>query len=71
MKWDLPSFLLGCGAGASTLLFGKRLRPLLVEVATVLYRCADAVSARVSMRQEDPAHRVAEARALTARLPWR
>ena len=63
MKLDLPSFLLGCGAGASTLLFGKRLRPILLEVATVLYRFTDAVIARASMSQADLAHLVAEARA--------
>lgn len=63
MKLDLPSFLLGCGAGASTLLFGKRLRPFLLEVATVLYRVADSAIARASMSQEDLSHRVAEARA--------
>ena len=65
MKLDIPSFLLGCGAGASTLLFGKRLRPILLEVATVLYRVADSVVARASMSQEDLAHLMAEARART------
>lgn len=63
MKLDLPSFLLGCGAGASTLLFGKRLRPILLEVATVLYRFTDSVVARASMNQQALSHLVAEARA--------
>jgi hypothetical protein len=63
VKLDIPSFLLGCGAGASTLLFGKWLRPMLLELATVLYRFMDSMITRASMSQEDLAHLVAEARA--------
>lgn len=53
MKFDLPSFLLGSGAAASTMLLGKRLRPVLLELATFLYRATDSVLARTSMKQED------------------
>ncbi|MFL5358838.1 hypothetical protein [Archangium sp.] len=70
MKLDLPSFLLGCGAGASTLLFGKRLRPILLEVATVLYRFTESVVTRASMHQEDLSHLVAEARARAQTRPY-
>jgi len=63
MKFDLPSFLLGYGAGAGTVMLGQRLRPLLVELATVFYRFADSVMARAAMKQEDLEDLLAEARA--------
>lgn len=63
MKLDAPSFLLGAGAGACTVLFSKQLRPLLLEVATFLYRFTDTVMARASMNQADLQHLLAEARA--------
>ncbi len=53
MKFDLPSVLLGCGAGAGVVLLGKRLHPVALEVATALYRFTGAVLARAAMRQED------------------
>ena len=54
MKFDLPSFLLGSGVGASTMLLGKSLHPLLLELATIIYRCVGSVVARASMNQEYP-----------------
>lgn len=63
MKFDLPSFLLGYGAGATTVLIGKRLRPLLLELATLGYRVADTVVAKAAMKQEDLEDLLAEARA--------
>ncbi len=63
MKFDLSSFLLGYGAGVGTMLVSKRLRPLLVEVATAAYRFADAVAARAAMKQEDLEDLLAEAKA--------
>lgn len=63
MKFDLPSFLLGYGAGAGTMLLGKRLRPLLLELATLIYRLSDSVMAKASMKQEDLEDLLAEARA--------
>ncbi|MCY1044560.1 hypothetical protein OV208_24805 [Corallococcus sp. bb12-1] len=67
MKFDLPSFLLGYGAGASTMLLGKHLRPLLVEVATAGYRFVDKVAARAAMKQEDLEDLMAEAKARARR----
>ncbi|MBN8471488.1 hypothetical protein JYJ95_33700 [Corallococcus exiguus] len=63
MKFDLPSFLMGYGAGASTVLMTKHLRPLLVEVATSAYRFVDMVLARVAMKHEDVEDLMAEAKA--------
>ncbi|MBN1205418.1 MAG: hypothetical protein JXB05_10890 [Myxococcaceae bacterium] len=63
MKFDLPSFLLGYGAGASSVLIGKHLRPLLLEIATAAYRFGDALIARVAMKQEDLEDLLAEAQA--------
>lgn len=63
MKFDLPSFLLGYGAGVGTMLVGKHLRPLLLEVATAGYRFVDMVAARAAMKQEDLEDLMAEAKA--------
>ena len=63
MKIDIPSFLLGYGAGAGTVLLGRRLRPLLLELATTAFRFADAVAAKAAMKQEDLEDLLAEARA--------
>nr|QKW93817.1 hypothetical protein [Vitiosangium cumulatum] len=67
MKFDLPSFLLGYGAGATTVFLGKRLRPLLLELATLLYRFSDTVMAKAAMKQEDLEDLLAEARARARR----
>ena len=67
MKFDLPSFLLGYGAGAGTVLMSKRLRPLLLELATILYRFTDSVMAKAAMKQEDLEDLLAEARARARR----
>jgi hypothetical protein len=53
VKFDLPSVLLGCGAGAGVVLLGKRLHPLMLEVATALYRFTGSMMARAAMRQEE------------------
>ena len=63
MKLDFSSFLLGCGVGASSLLLGRHLRPLLLEVATILYRVQERVMAATPMGQEALAVLLAEARA--------
>lgn len=63
MKFDLPSFLLGYGAGAGTVLASKHLRPLVVEVAATAYRFIDMVAARAAMKQEDLEDLLAEAKA--------
>ena len=63
MKFHLPSFLIGYGAGASTVLLGRQLRPVFLEVATVAWRFVDAVAARAAIRREDVEDLFAEARA--------
>ncbi|HEX8825394.1 MAG TPA: hypothetical protein VF794_36105 [Archangium sp.] len=63
MKLNVPSFLLGCGAGVGTVLLGKQLHPLLLEVATALYRFTDSVMTKTSMMQETRERLLAEARA--------
>jgi hypothetical protein len=68
VKLDFSSFLLGCGVGASTLLLGKRLRPLVLEVATIFYRVQERVMAGTPMGQDALSGLLAEARA-RASLP--
>jgi len=63
MNFHLPSFLLGYGAGAGTVLLGRHLRPVLLEVATVAWRFVDSVAAKAAIRQEDLEDLLAEARA--------
>jgi hypothetical protein len=63
LKLDLSSFLLGCGVGASSLLLGRQLRPLLLDVATLLFRLQERVLARTPMKQESLAGLLGEARA--------
>jgi len=63
VKFDLPSFLMGYGAGVGTMLVGKHLRPLLVEVAATAYRIVDMVASRAAMKQEDLEDLLAEAKA--------
>ena len=41
----------------------KRIRPLLLEVATLAYKTMDAIAARVVMKREDLEDLLAEARA--------
>ncbi|QRK12517.1 hypothetical protein JQX13_22315 [Archangium violaceum] len=68
MKFDLPSFLLGSGAAASAVLFGKRLRPVLLDLATLLYRATDSVLARTPMKQEHLEELLFNARARARQL---
>lgn len=63
MNFHLPSFLLGYGAGASSVLLARQLRPLLLELATVAWRFVDAVAARAAIKQEDLEDLLAEAKA--------
>jgi hypothetical protein len=63
VKLDFSSFLLGCGVGASSLLLGRHLRPLLLDAATILYRLQERVMAGTPMGQEALAGLLAEARA--------
>jgi hypothetical protein len=63
MRFHFPSFVIGFGAGMATVVIGRHLRPVLVEVATAAYQVADAVAARIFMVQEDVEDVLAEARA--------
>ncbi len=63
MRFHFPSFALGYGAGAGSVLLAKHLRPVLLELATAGYRFVDAVVARTAMKKEDLEDLVAEARA--------
>ncbi len=62
MRFHLPSFMLGYGAGAVSVLAGKRLRPFLVEVATAVYGLVESVGARIATQREDLEDVLAEAR---------
>ena len=64
VRFALPSVLLGYGVGVGTVLLGKRLRPLALELATILYRFTEAVAARGAMKQETLDNLLAEARVL-------
>ena len=63
MRFHLGSFLIGFGAGAATVVVGRHLRPVWVEVATAFYQVADSVATRVAVAQEDFEDALAEARA--------
>lgn len=63
MKFHWPSFLLGYGAGATSMLFAKQLRPVVLELATAAYELTDTIAARAAMWWEDLEDVVAEAKA--------
>ena len=63
MRFHWPSFVLGYAAGLGSAALSDRLRPLLVELAAVTYRAADAIAARAVMVREDLEDLLAEARA--------
>lgn len=63
MRFHFGSFVIGFAAGAATVVVGKHLRPVLVEVASAGYQLADTLAARVAMVQEDFDDMLAEARA--------
>jgi hypothetical protein len=67
MRFHFGSFLLGYGAGVTTVLVGRALRPVLVETAAAAFQVADAVTARIAMVQEDVEDILAEARARARR----
>lgn len=61
MKFNVTSFLIGAAAGAA--LLSKRVRPVLLEIATAAYRVADILTARAATKREDLEDLLAEARA--------
>ncbi|OJT24897.1 hypothetical protein BO221_10890 [Archangium sp. Cb G35] len=68
MKLDFSSFLLGLGVGAGSILLGKRLHPLVLGAATLLFRLQERVMAATPMGQQALSELLAEARA-RASLP--
>jgi len=70
MRFHFPSFLIGYGAGVTTVLAGQYLRPLVVEMASAAFSLADAVAARIAVFREDVDDVLAEAKA-RARQPRR
>jgi hypothetical protein len=63
MRFHWPSFLIGYGAGVGSAALSRRFRPLMLEVATTLYRTFDSLAAQLVMRREDLEDLLAEARA--------
>jgi hypothetical protein len=63
MKLDLSSFALGCAVGAGAAVISPRLKPLVLELATLGYRSAEALASRVGVAREDIEDLLAEARA--------
>jgi hypothetical protein len=63
MRLHLSSFLIGFGAGGTAVLLSKRLRPVLVELASTFYRIVDAIGGRAAMTREDLQDLIAEAKA--------
>jgi hypothetical protein len=68
VKLNLSSFLLGCGAGAGVVLLGKQLHPVLLEVATVLFRFTDSVLTKTGMPYETRENLLSEARTRSVRV---
>ena len=62
MKFHLPSFLLGVATGASGTAMSRRLRPVVLEIATGFYRVYDAAMFRVARARENTSDLFAEAR---------
>ena len=63
MRFHLPSFLLGCVAGAGAKTLAPRLRPLLMELATAGFRAMEGLRAHLVRKREDVEDLLAEARA--------
>jgi len=63
MRFHLPSYLLGVATGATGAALAPRIRPIAVELATSVYRIADAIVVRIARGRENLADLLAEARA--------
>lgn len=63
MTFHVPSFILGVAAGAGAKAIVPRLRPVVLEVATIVYRVAEALGTQAARRREDLQDLLAEARA--------
>jgi hypothetical protein len=63
MRFHLPSFALGFGAGAASATVVRGVRPLLVALGTAIVRGMDSLAAHMATLQEDVDDLVAESRA--------
>ena len=63
MKFHLPSYLLGVATGASGAALAHRLRPVVLEIATGVYRVYDSLMLRVARARENASDLLAEAHA--------
>jgi hypothetical protein len=63
MKLHIPSFMIGVGVGASGAAIAPRLRPVLLEIATRVFKLADLMVVRVARTREDLSDLLAEAKA--------
>lgn len=61
MKFHVSSFAIG--AAVSAALLSQRMRPLLLDLATTVYRVTDTLIARATIKREDLEDLLAEARA--------
>ena len=74
MRFHLPSFALGFGAGAASATVVRGVRPLVAAVGTAIVRGIDSLAAHMVTLQEDVDDLVAESRARAytrSRLPSR
>ena len=63
MHFHWPSFLLGYGSGLATALFADRLRPVLVEIGSMVRRLVDSAGTALATRGEEMEDLAAEAAA--------
>ena len=74
MRFHLPSFALGFGAGAASVTFARGVRPLVVVLGTAIVRGIDSLAAHMATLQEDADELVAASRArahMRSRMPSR
>ena len=74
MRFHLPSFALGFGAGAASVTVARGVRPLIVALATAIVRGIDSLAAHMASLQEDVDDLVAQSRARAhtrSRMPSR
>jgi len=74
MRFHLPSFALGFGAGAASATVARGVRPLILALGTAIVRGVDSLAAHMDTLQEDVDDLVAESRARAytrSRMPSR
>jgi len=74
MRFHLPSFVLGFGAGAASATVARGVRPLILALGTAIVRGVDSLAAHMAALQEDVDDLVAASRArahVRSRMPSR